>query len=667
VIDKLGLKESPTQLGKMINAVSVQNTQLIRVSAIGSTPQQAAQLANTVAEVFTGYLQKLQLERYNGPLKNLQDRMDAIVPIMTETQSKIDSLSRSKIDDEAELARLTNQLDKYRNDYRTLQQDYQSLQTNVTQLTDKVHIVDTAQLTGKPGQVPPVASVTLLVSQDLITSGSGSTALLTSDRMAQTYAPMIKSQTIMETTIKQVNLADTPDSLAKRVVVEPVAGTQLIRISISDADATRAVLLVDTIAKAFVSQIRAQLAEPFSNRLVSMQKQLDDLTATTDKLQEDIKNLTAKKTSEEAELTQLGEILNENRVDLRALQQEYDQSRLLAAGSADAVVVISAASEPNNPAYPRGLYTVIAGLGGGLLGIGLVFLLEVLNDKIRTSQDVRSKLGLYTLGAISQLAPGKKELLVSDQPESIIAEDFRKLGANLRYANADHPFHTLLVTSSVSDEGKSTVVANLAVTMAKMGMSVVAVDADLRLPQLHRIFGLHQKDGLTNSLVDGNIDGNLQLTHIKGLSVLTSGDAPANPSEFISSPQLAKLIRGLSKKADLVLVDCPPVLALADVTLLAPASDGVLVVVRSGNTWTQAAQEAIESLRKAKANLVGVILNGVNTRRSNYYKKYRHFEKKGRRFGKQFSFQLGKQVSKQFGKQFDKLRTMISRNFKKSA
>ncbi len=284
------------------------------------------------------------------------------------------------------------------------------------------------------------------------------------------------------------------------------------------------------------------------------------------------------------------------------------------------LVVVEPATQPLKPVgNPGRRLTLLAALVGAMVAVGVAFLVEYLDDTIKTPEDVSRALGLGTLGAIGRLAKGEEELVVVAQPFSPVAEAFRVLRTNIRFSSVDRPLQTLLVTSPGVSEGKSNAVANLAVAMAQAGLRVVAVDADLRYPRLHQLFDLDQRDGLTESLLEGHTDGRLQPTQMEGLRVLPSGELPPNPAEIVGSQHMQKLLHELAQGVDAVLIDSPPVLPVADATVLAQAVDGVLLVLEAGKTRRQAARRAVESLRQVGANVVGVVLNAVPTHKGSYY------------------------------------------------
>jgi len=217
-------------------------------------------------------------------------------------------------------------------------------------------------------------------------------------------------------------------------------------------------------------------------------------------------------------------------------------------------------------------------------------------------------------------ASPEANLITLRDPGSAAAEAYRTLRTNILFSSLDKPLHTLLVTSTAPDEGKSTTLANLAVTMAQAEQRVLVVDCDLRRPSLHTLFGLPNERGLTSAILDqGEGPLPIQSTVVPGLSLLTSGPLPPRPGDLLGSRRMGQLIERLRAEADIVLFDTPPVVAVADAAALAPRVDGVLLVLQAGMTRRDRAREARQLLEKVKANIVGVVLNGAKLERGYAY------------------------------------------------
>ncbi len=212
-------------------------------------------------------------------------------------------------------------------------------------------------------------------------------------------------------------------------------------------------------------------------------------------------------------------------------------------------------------------------------------------------------------------------LVALRDPRAPAAEAYRTLRTNIQFSSLDKPLHTLLVTSSSPDEGKSTTIANLAVTIAQSEQRVILVDCDLRRPGLHTLFGLTNDQGLTNAILQQPGENlPLQATGVDGLRLLASGPLPARPADLLGSQRMGALVERLQTEADMVLFDTPPVTAVTDAAVLATHMDGVLLVFRAGNTRRDRAREARRLLEKVKANIIGVVLN--NARHESAYGGY---------------------------------------------
>jgi capsular exopolysaccharide synthesis family protein len=205
------------------------------------------------------------------------------------------------------------------------------------------------------------------------------------------------------------------------------------------------------------------------------------------------------------------------------------------------------------------------------------------------------------------------EMITISEPRSPISEAYRTLRTNLDFASLDRALKTLVVTSAGVGEGKSTTLANLAVVSAQAGRKVVLVDADLRRPTLHQIFGLGNETGLTTVMVDDAAlaDPPLQPTGVEDLSVLTSGPLPPNPAELMGSRRMEEVVAVLAERADQVFFDTPPVVAVTDAAVLSTRVDGVLLVISAGKTRREFARTAVQRLEQINARLVGTVLTNV--------------------------------------------------------
>jgi capsular exopolysaccharide synthesis family protein len=222
------------------------------------------------------------------------------------------------------------------------------------------------------------------------------------------------------------------------------------------------------------------------------------------------------------------------------------------------------------------------------------------------------------------------DLITHRHPKSAAAEAYRTLRTNLGFAAPDGAARVILATSAGPEEGKTTTVSNLAVVLAQAGHNVCLVDADLRKPRLHKVFGLESTAGLTNVLSrKTGLDEVILDTEVARLALLPSGPIPPNPAELLASGRMKEVLRWLAERYNYVLVDSPPVLAVTDASLLAGQVDGVLLVIRGG-TRVEMAQEAKVRLARVNGRLLGVVLNWLRLSSKDYgYYYYYHHSKRG--------------------------------------
>lgn len=213
-------------------------------------------------------------------------------------------------------------------------------------------------------------------------------------------------------------------------------------------------------------------------------------------------------------------------------------------------------------------------------------------------------------------------LIIKRDPKSISAEAFRTLRTNIQYASFDKEMKVILITSAGPSEGKSTVSSNLALSMTETGKSVLLIDCDLRKPSVHKKFAISNEVGITNFLLGEVTFEKATTLYENRLFIMTAGTIPPNPSEMLSSNKLKSFIKNVSKQFDCVIIDSPPVMAVTDAQILATVSDGVILVVSSGETEKVMALKAKESLMKVNANFLGAVLSKVKPEHSKGYGYY---------------------------------------------
>ncbi|MCU0691205.1 MAG: polysaccharide biosynthesis tyrosine autokinase [Polyangiaceae bacterium] len=335
--------------------------------------------------------------------------------------------------------------------------------------------------------------------------------------------------------------------------------------------------------------------------------------------------------------------------------KEGDLARMLQVNN---IRVAEAPLLPRGPIKPRVPVNVLLGMVAGLvLGVGAAFAREFVDRSVKTQADLEGLLGLTFLGLIPAISPdgakkakyygyGRKrrrakaddgapvspDLIVHQAPLSGPAEAARAIRTNLRFMSPDEPFRVLLVTSASPSEGKTTVAANIAVVMAQAGQKVLLLDADLRKPRIHRIFGKPSDVGLTVAMLDpGVLTDELLATDIPDLCVLVAGPIPPNPAELLQSDKFATLLEGLRNRFDRIVIDSPPVGPVTDAAVLATQVDGTVLVVRAFKTSRETVADAKRTLQNVGGRVVGAVLNAVDLERSEYkgYYQYAYYRKGG--------------------------------------
>lgn len=335
---------------------------------------------------------------------------------------------------------------------------------------------------------------------------------------------------------------------------------------------------------------------------------------------------------------------------LENLNKNQRENDVIAVGTDNNISIAEIAIPPDIPVAPRRLTTVLGALFlSTLFGMGLALFLEYLDDTIRTTEEVESYLGLPALAAIPRIdslpkrrlllvggnddgqEDSKNELLIHMDSRSSLAEAYRQLRTSILLSTAGHAPKSLLITSSLPSEGKTTTAINTAISLAQTGAKVLIIDADMRRPRLHSVFNTSNAEGLStllsNELVDKDILNIIKLEEASKLNLLTSGPVPPNPAELIGSEQMTNLLRMLQNHFTHVVVDSPPIASFTDGVLIASMVDGVILVVNSGKSSRQVVRRSRQLLQDIGAKIFGVVLNNVNLRSQDnnyYYQSYYH-------------------------------------------
>jgi polysaccharide biosynthesis transport protein len=404
--------------------------------------------------------------------------------------------------------------------------------------------------------------------------------------------------------------------LVSAVRVSEVGTTRVISIVAESSDREVARDAATTYAKVYVEQRRTAAVDALQEtgrvllqRAQQAKAQLDDLDA----------KIAAAKGGDPGLKTQRDAVA----AQYTLYQSRYDQSGVDAPLTRGGVQLLQEAALPGGPVRPKPVRNGILALGLGLfVGAGAAFLFEFLDDTVKTSEDVeRHSKGANILGVIPAVADWRNRdmarLVTVEDPTAPISEAYRSLRTSLQFIGLRQPLRTLLVTSPMAAEGKTTTLANIAVTLARSGRRVICVDCDLRRPRLHSFFGLSSTTGFTSVLLgDQPLSASLQSVSVSGggsLRVLASGPLPPNPAELLGTSRVAELLAAVSADADIVLIDAPPLLPITDAVVLSSRVDGVLLVATAQVTSRRHLARAVELLGQAGAETIGIALNGVSS------------------------------------------------------
>ena len=477
-------------------------------------------------------------------------------------------------------------------------------------------------------QLPKVyeAKATLIVGQSLSTVNPDYNQILVSQRLSTTYAAVATTRPILDAVIKQFDLGVTSDELLKRVRADAPLDSTLLAIVAQDADPSLAAAIANAMAQQLIAASPA-----VQGSQAELQASIDaDLKATQDQIStaqaqvEALSALPQRTAAQDADLATL---------EGRLVSLRSTQATLLTFSSSTAsslLTVIEPAVAPIAPVSPRPLLnTLLAAVLGLLLAAGVAFLAEYLDDSIKDSDEVQEVAGLSTLGAIVRMKGDRARseiyrLAALLYPRSGVAEAYRTLRTNVEFASLDEPIRTLLVTSSIPGEGKTTTAANLAVVFAQAGRRVLLVDADLRKPGVHLIFDLTNTHGLTTLLRNEHVDlgAIVQATEQDNLRVLTTGPLPPNPAELLGSQRMRAILDRLKVDHDLIVFDSPPLQAVTDSAILSSFVDGTLFVIDARRGRRRTVRLARESLAKAGANVLGAVLNRIPAAAHSDYASY---------------------------------------------
>lgn len=451
----------------------------------------------------------------------------------------------------------------------------------------------------------------------------------TSEAIASTYVVQIQAPVVLEEVRARLGLAMSANAIKGMLTVSQVEGTQLISIAAQGRDPALVKALVETTAQVFIERQTGEQEGRFQSKLAELEAEATALEQSLEETQRAIAGL-----GNPADLPDFARLelaqLETQRVNLQTrlatLLRSVEEFRLAMARYTTRISVFAPAELPTAPIGPQKMRNMmLAAVVGLMIGVGAAFLIEYLDDTVRTPDDVKQVLPLSVLGILPRLGKNslETEVVVAKHPLRPIAEAFRNLRTSIQFTNLDEPPRTLLVTSPQPTDGKSFTAANLAAVIAQGGKSVILVDADLRHPTLHHTFNLPLEPGLTEALLAvEDRPRAVRQTDVESLRVVSVGSRAPDSTELLASQTFKRFIGELREQADVVILDSPPVLAVSDAAVLSTLVDGVILVMDSGKTRIQAAVQAAERIASVGGVILGVVLNRVKARSGGHYYYY---------------------------------------------
>jgi len=448
---------------------------------------------------------------------------------------------------------------------------------------------------------------------------------MNADRDLKTAAELLDSPQMAD----RVRAALGSSSIGGTILAEPVKDTNVLNVTAISEDPQRAALAANTYVEEFIDWRQSVTQAQYKQAEDVVSKKLASYSTPA-----------ARRSSSYYVLT-----------------QQLENLRVLESTASGNFELTQPATVPKRPVYPRHVRDLLLGLGGGLLiGIAAAFVAEQLDTRVRDQDEMADALEIPVIGRIPRvpkLVERAGGLTVMIEPDGLTAEAFRILRGNLDFVNVDRNVRSILVTSCVGGEGKSSTACNLAVTLARGGRNVVVVECDLRRPKLQRYLDLPHGEGLTDVLtrratigqalrafpIETDPTDSTETGFARGaegagipsgsLHVLTAGALPPNPGEIVLSHRLREVMEDLCREADIVLVDSPPFLAIGDAASLAAAVDGVMVVVKVGHVTRAMLRDAQEFLATLPCRKLGIVVTNASAEDRGIYRQRYYAQSRG--------------------------------------
>lgn len=471
-----------------------------------------------------------------------------------------------------------------------------------------------------------VSRTTLVVGTTILDPNPDSGQINIAQQLAKIYADMAMREPIQQTTMKELGIDWLPQYQSK-----VVPNTQMVEISVTDTNPRRAQIIANELANQLMKQSPAIASTETGTRqefireqLSSLQVQIQETEKVIEELQKSLVGLNSA-----SQVAGIEKEISDQTQKLNNLRENY--ANFLANSQQGALNILSIVEPANLPTRSVGtnkfIIIALAGLVGFSLGTGAAYLLEFLDKTVKTSSDADRIFGQSVIGYISEISDDdSRATYVSNNPNSILAENFRLLWSNIEFFKSKSPLKTILITSPSPGNGKTTIASNLALSISQDGVEVLLLDADLRRSAIHRSLKMTKGPGLSD-VIRNKADAQSVVRQWKksdkNLKVITAGMMPPNITEVVGSSMIAAILSELAKDHEMIIIDAPP-LIIADSYNLASKVDGVIIVLEPGKTSDEQARAIKEQLDRANANILGIVFNKLTDESMHSYGDYQY-------------------------------------------
>ena len=471
---------------------------------------------------------------------------------------------------------------------------------------------------------PPIyqSQTTLIIGRAIADPNPSTGEFYLAEQLAAIYADIANREPVRNATMQALGLSSLPSYIAR---AQPQS--QIIQIQVTDVNPVRAQAVANELGRQLILQ-SPTAANPedeerrkfVTDQLNRLQSQINQTQTDIETLQEQLGNLTSAREINDVQnqISSLQTVLNTLQSNYNGLLANTEQ------GAVNTLAVIDVANLPRQPIGPNKPMTILlSGAIGFALAAAAAYLIEFLDNTIKTPDEITSLFGAPIIGRIGEFPEDQASWkLVSEVPRSPIADSFRVLRTNLDFANAAKPRKIILVSSADLGEGKTTVASNLAAIFSQADRKVVLLDGDLRRPSLHQWLEKTNPTGLSDIFRNRiTLWEAITTTSDKNISLITSGPLPPNPTELLASPKMDEILENLREIADVIIIDGPPFL-VPDASVLADKVDGVIVVVRPRYSRRGSVKAMAENLNRIGADVIGVVINRIPKSRGGEFDTY---------------------------------------------